>query len=316
MQLRAVFTSCFLAAVAWAGPVRFDPTEVDFGTKGQNLHLEAVVKLTNTSDREVQVLSVSSDCSCTAGDPKQRKLAPGESTTMTIGMETRLYQGAITRRLTVFTSAGSDELRVKAMVRAFENWEVVPSPVMLPTSLRNQEASTVVNANYLGTEDITVLGAATNQAWLRAEFNLEKGRKGGSVLLRKLAPAPAGTHQAELTLKTNDPKLPNLVMKVFVPVVSAAKVAPNPVILPTVVSGTPSTREVIVSGWEEATAPVAKLPLGAVEPKGRMPNGDYVFVVSMTPAAAGMSTQMLQLSVDPNTVLIEVPVILKADAKP
>ena len=62
-------------------------------------------------------------------------------------------------------------------------------------------------------------------------------------------------------------------------------------------------------------APSAKLPLGSVEANGRGPNGDYLFLVTMTPAEAGMSTQMLQLSAEPGAVLIEVPVILKADAK-
>jgi hypothetical protein len=315
MNGRPIFCVGLLTVAAWAGPLKFEPAEVNFGTKGQNLHVESEVKMTNTSNQEIQILSVASDCACTAGEAQQKKLAPGESTILPVSMDTRLYQGQITRRLTVFSSAGSDELRVNVMIRAFENWEVVPTPAMLPTSFRNQEASTVVNASYLGTEDITVLGATTDQPWLRAEFNLEQGRKGGRVLLRKLAAAPAGTHQAQLTLKTNDPKLPQLVMKVFVPVVSAAKVAPNPIILPTVKAGTMTTREIVISGWEETTAPFAKLPMGSVEAKGRQPNGDYVFAVSMTPATAGMSTQMLQLGADANTVLIEVPVILKTDAK-
>jgi hypothetical protein len=315
MNLRVVLLSGFLAATTWAGPLKFEPAEVDFGTKGQNLRLEAEVKLTNTSDKEIEVLSVASDCSCTAGEAKQKKLKPGESTTMPVVMETRVYQGPITRRLTVFTSTGSDEVRAKVMIRVFENWEVVPLPVMLPTSLRSQEASTLVIATYLGTEDVALLGATTDQAWLRAELNLQQGTKGGSVVLHKLTTAPAGTHQAQLILKTNDPKQPLLTMKVFVPVVSAATVAPNPIILPTVKAGTPTTQDIVVSGWEESTAPVAKLPLGSVEPKGRQPNGDYVFTVAMTPKTAGMSTQMLQLGADAATVLIEVPVLLKTDAK-
>jgi hypothetical protein len=315
MKSRVVFFVGMLVATTWAGPLKIEPGEVDFGTKGQNLRLEAVVKLTNTSDKDVQIFSVASDCSCTAGEPAQKTLAPGASTTMPLAMETRHYQGALTRRLTIFTSAGSDEVQVKATIRAYEDWEIVPLPVILPTSLRNQEAATAITASYFGAGDITVLGATTDRPWLRADYNLEPGRKGGSVMLRKLAAAPAGQLQAEVTLKTNDPKNPRLVLKVLVPVVSTAKVAPNPIILPTVRAGTTTTREVAVSGWEEATAPSAMLPLGSVEAKGRGPNGDYLFVVTMTPAEAGMSTQMLQLSAEPGAVLIEVPVILKADPK-
>ena len=204
---------------------------------------------------------------------------------------------------------------VRATIRAFENWEVVPTPVVLPTSLRNQEASAVVTASYVGAEKITLVGATTDQPWLRAEFTAAPQGGGGSVVLRKAAAAPAGPLQARLTLQTNDAKQPQLSMNVFASVVSAAKVTPNPIILPTVKAGTESTREVVVSGWEEAAAPRAKVALGSVQVKERRANGDYVFVVAMTPAHAGMSTQMLQLGADANSVLIEVPVILKADAK-
>lgn len=315
MNFRFFSTLSLLAATAWAGPLKIEPGEIDFGTKSQNLHLESEVKLTNTTDKELDILSVASDCSCTAGEPKQRKLAPGATTTMPVAMDTRHYQGAVARRLTIFTSLGSDELRVRATIRAFENWEVVPTPVMLPTSLRNQEASTIVNATYVGTEKVSLLGATTNQPWLGAEFTAAPNGGGGSVLLRKAASAPAGPLQAQLTLKTSDPKQRELTMSVFVSVVSAAKVTPNPIILPTVKAGTESTREVVVSGWEEPTAPRAKVALGTVQAKEQRANGDYVFVVALTPANAGMSTQMLQLGVDANSVLIEVPVILKADAK-
>ena len=84
--MRIVFTLGLLAATTWAGPLKFEPGDVDFGTKGQNLRLEAEVKLTNTTGKELQVLSVSSDCSCTAGEPKAKTLAPGASTTMPVAM--------------------------------------------------------------------------------------------------------------------------------------------------------------------------------------------------------------------------------------
>jgi hypothetical protein len=315
MKSSVLFATGLLAATAWAGPVKFEPAEVDFGSKGQNLRLEAEVKMTNTTAKEIQVLNVSSDCSCTAGEPQKQRLGPGESTTMPVGMDTRSYQGAVLRRLVVHTSAGDEELRVKATIRAFENWEVVPASVMLPNTLRDQEASTVVTATYQGKEKISLLGATTDQAWLRAEFNAAPAGQGGSVVVYKLATAPAGPNTAQLILKTNDPTQPQLAIRVFAPVVSAARVTPNPIILPTTKVGSTATREVVVSAWEEATAPLAKLPLGRVESKGRQPNGDYVFAVAVTPATAGMNTQMLQLAVDDNSVLIEVPVIVKAEPK-
>ena len=211
------------------------------------------------------------------------------------------------------TSAGDGELRVKATIRVFENWEVVPMSAILPSSLRHQEASTMLTATYQGAGQAAVLSATTDQTWLRAELDAAPSGPGGRVVLRKLATAPAGPNTAQLILKTNDPTQPQLAIRVFVPVMSAAKVSPNPIILPTTKVGTATTREIKVSGWGEGVAPIAKLPQGRVEARDRQTNGDYVFMVSVTPATAGMSTQMLQLALDENNVLIEVPVILKAE---
>lgn len=304
-----------LAAIAVAGPVTFEPGAVDFGTKGQGLHLETEVKMTNTTATEIHVLNVSSDCSCTAGEPRQRRLAPGASTTMPVGMDTRSYLGPVMRRLVVHTSAGDGELRVQATIRAYENWEVMPTPVMLESSLRTEEAAAVVTATYLGTAKIAVHSAATDQPWLRASLTALPAGPGASVLLQKLPTAPAGQHSVELTLKTNDPTQPQLAIKVFVPVRSAARVEPNPIVLPTTTAGTAATREIILKGWDDGKEPRARLPRGRVEARGRSPNGDYVFKVSMTPGSAGMSTQMLQFVVDENNVLLEVPVLVKAEPR-
>lgn len=315
MQWSGVCGFALLAATAWAGPVKLEPAEVDFGTKGQGLHLEAVVKITNSTTTEIHVLHVSSDCSCAAGQPQQQRLAPGESTTMPVGMDTRTYLGPVVRRLVVHTSAGDAELRVKATIRPFESWEVAPMPLMLRPSRRNQEAAKEVTAAYTGTgkERRAVLSATTDQPWLQAELATTPSQPAGRVTLRKLAAAPAGPNTARLILATNDPTQPRLVVSVYVPVLSDARVSPNPVILPTTKAGSTATREFVLSGWEEGAAPLVKIPTGRVEARGRRPNGDYVFLLSITPQTAGMSTQMLQLALHDNTVLIEVPVLLKAE---
>ena len=302
-----------LTVAAWAGPVTFEPAEVAFGTKGQGLHLEAVVKITNPTTREIHLLNVSSDCSCAAGEPQQQRLGPGESTTMPVGMDTRTYLGPVLRRLIVHTSAGDAELRVTATIRVFEDWEVAPTPLMLQPSRRNQVASKVVTATYTGAGQCTVLGATTDQPWLQAEFAAAAGGQSGRVTLRKLASAPAGPNTAQLTLTTNDPTQPQLVLSVYVPVFSDARVSPNPVILPATKVGTTATRDFIVSGWEEGVEPLARIPSGHVVSRGRQPNGDYAFTLSITPVTAGMGTQMLQLTLDEKQVLIEVPVMMKAE---
>jgi hypothetical protein len=312
----AVFFLVGLAAVLRGGPLKFEPAEVNFGTQGQGVHLEAEVKLTNTTTQTIHLLNVTSDCSCTAGEPRLRRLGPGESTIMPVGFDTRSYQGVLVRHLVVNTSAGSAELRVKANLRAFAQWEVTPMPVMLPTSQRRQEISAKVVVKHDGPGRFAVQDATTDQPWLQATLGAATAGQPQAVELRKLASAPVGAHLVQLTLRTNDPQQPVLPIKVVVSVVSPVRVSPNPIVLPAVPVGGTTTREVLVSGWEETSVPRAKLTGGRVESLGPRAGGDHAFSVAVTPASAGIHNLHLQFAVDEDNVLITVPVILKAEAKP
>jgi hypothetical protein len=311
-----VFFLAGLTAVLTAGPLKFEPAEVNFGTQGQGVHLEAEVKLTNTTKQPLQILHVTSDCSCAAGEPRLRRLGPGESTIMPVGFDTRTYQGALVRQLVVHTSAGSAELRVRATLRAFAQWEVAPLPAQLPTSQHRQEVSARFSVRHDDPGRFAVQDATTTQPWLQATVGAATAGQPQVVELRKLAAAPVGAHLVQLTLRTNDPRQPVLPIQVLVPVVSPVRVAPNPVVLPTVTVGGITRREVVVSGWEDSSVPQAKIAGGSVESRGPRPDGDYVFSVAVTPASAGIHTLQLQFAVDENNVLIAVPVILKAEAKP
>lgn len=300
------------AAIGWAGPLAFDPAVVDFGTQRQRLHLVAEVRVTNTTEKELEILRVSSDCSCTAGEPNQRTLAPGHSTVLPIRFETESSQGDVVRRLSVETSAGTAELPVRARIRAFAHWDVTPSPLLLPASPRRRDSAGAVAIKYVGSGKARLLSATTDTPWLFAELRNSSDGSGGSVIVRRSADAPTGRHEAVLTVQTDAPDEPQLNVKVSVPVPSSAKVSPNPIILPTVRAGTAATREIVVSGWEESVAPAGKMPHGSVQVKDRQPNGDYVLIVAVTPTAPGVSAQMLLLFAGSESSSIEIPVMLKA----
>lgn len=303
------------ATLGHANPLKFDPAEVNFGARAQNQTLTREVKMTNTSAKEIHVLSVSSDCSCTAGEPRQQRLAPGESTVIPVHLQTKTFLGPLLRRLTVHTTEGDGELRVRVEIRPFEQWDVSPNPVVFPASRRDQEIAAAVTATPRDGAKWRVLSAATDQPWLNAELDGAGVGPGRTVQLRKRVAAPAGPHMALLTLTTDDPRQPQLALKVFVPVTSAVRVAPNPVILPSTRVGAAAQREVVVSGWEDPEPPVPRLASGTVEARGRRPNGDFVFAVSVLPATPGMHTDFLKLAAADQQIAAEVPVMVKAEPR-
>lgn len=306
-----------------ASPLAFDPPEVNFGAVAQHRTLTREVKMTNTSGRELHVISVASDCSCTAGEPRQQRLAPGEATVLPVRLETKTFLGPLLRRLIVATTEGDAELRVRAAIRPFEHWEVSPNPAVLPASRRDQEATAVLRAVFTGEGGRTLRAAATDRPWLQAELEPiaaagaagPGGTAGRTVRLRKLATAPSGPHTVQLTLITDDPREPQLALKVFVPVTAAVRVTPNPIILPTTRVGMVAEREIAVGGWEEVRPPEVQFSGGRVVARGQRPNGDHVFAVSIAPPSPGMHTFSLRVLAGESDVQAEVPVLVKAEAK-
>lgn len=305
------------AGGAFANPLSFDPAEVDFGAVAQNRTLTREVKMTNTSAKEMHMLGVTSDCSCTAGEPRQQRLAPGESTILPVRLETKTFLGPLVRRLTVHTTEGDGELRVRAAIRPFEHWEVSPNPAVLPASRRDHEATAVLRAVFQGEGTRALTAASTDRPWLQAELEppVAGGAAGRAVRLRKLPGAPSGPHTVLLTLTTDDPREPQLALKVFVPVTAAVRVTPNPIILPTTRAGVAAEREFSVGGWEEPSPPEVAFHGGTVVARGRSPNGDPVFAVSVAPPNPGMHTYSLRILAGGSEVQAEVPVLVKAEPK-
>ncbi len=302
---------------AAANPLKFDPPEAAFGAVAQNRTLTREVTLTNTMAREVHILAITSDCSCTAGEPRERQLAPGASTVLPVHLQTKTFLGPLVRRLTVHTTEGDGELRVRAIIRPFEHWDVSPNPVVLPASRRDQPAAAELRAEYRGAGVRVVTAATADQPWLQAAVEPPEpgGGAGRVVRLRKLPGAPAGPHTVALTLATDDPREPQLALKVFVPVTAAVRVTPNPIILPTTRVGTAVEREFVISGWEEPLPPAVKFAGGTVAARGRRPDGDHVFAVSIAPPSPGMHTYSLRVLAGGHDIQVEVPVMVKAEPK-
>ena len=89
-----------IAPPAFAGPrLAVDPPVWDFGEVWYGTPLSGEVKLTNVGDEPLVIERIQKSCGCTAATPKNRNLAPGESTSMTVGYDST--QGRETVRQTV-----------------------------------------------------------------------------------------------------------------------------------------------------------------------------------------------------------------------
>lgn len=118
---RLVFLLCLCGgtfALADEAPVtlRAEPAEVNFGLVAQQQILEAKVKLTNAEKEPLTIYSVSADCGCTVATVAKNSLAPGESTTLAIKVETRTQTGGAHRMVIVHATSGDLAVPVKMSV--------------------------------------------------------------------------------------------------------------------------------------------------------------------------------------------------------
>jgi hypothetical protein len=323
-----VLVVSLMAGVAAArAQVHAEPTRVDLGKLKQDVVASAEVQLINTGTQPIELLSTNADCGCTVATLKTKRLAPGEHTALGISVQTRNYQGVIHRTVRVQTSAGDLTIPVDMMVIPYEHWTVTPPTVVMPTSLKGQAASIKSSLQYTGDGKAEIGKISCAPAWLDVTSSTEDGKK-FTVNLAKKSEAPAGNHTIKVTLQTNDPVDPRLILNVFLPISTSAdaannsgnsstaklvalRVVPSPIILPTVKVGQASTHEFTVQGWRGATAPRIELPRAQVKLVRRQAD-ELGYEISLTPTRPGPAMPVMRVF-DGEKLELEVPVILRAE---
>lgn len=294
----------------WA-EIKAEPASIDFGRQRQQKTASGTVKLTNTGKTPLTITHVAADCSCTAGTPEKRDLAPGESTNVDITFDTRNYQGEVHRRVLVETTSGEVTVQVQALVSAYDHWSLPAQIAIFPPSNKGTEANTSVALTYIGDgTPAEVKEIKSSVPWLKAEVT-ERAAGTTTLTLTKVAGAPAGNHQPKLTVYTTDTHEPEIDVPVFATVLSSLTLQPNPVLLPSVKVGTPAVLPVSLSGWEASVDPRFEIEGGQATLRKR-DRSDVLFDVSVTPTQLGTSTQLLRIFAG-DSVEAEIPVIIRAE---
>lgn len=297
------------SASAHAG-LQADPAAVDLGRRQQEQTVAFEVKLTNDGKSPLEILAVTADCSCTVAAPGQRKLAPGESTPLQVSVETRGYVGRLRRNVHVQASTGEITIPVDLSISLFKNWSLEPSTIVMPPSQKGLTAEVRAILQHTG-EGKAELGKITcTPDWLQAVPQSADG-KNFQLKFVKPASAPAGNYSVKVTVATTDDADPSLSFNVFVPITSALRVTPSPVILPTVKAGQVSTREITIQGWSAEEAPSFELAHGQIKILQR-DAGKVICEITVQPPSPGPLTQLLRIF-DGGKLEAEIPVIVRAE---
>ncbi len=290
--------------------LKADPAALDLGRQVQNQVVAAEVKLTNVGLAPLSISGVTADCSCTVAKPEKSTLAPGETTSLKISVETRAALGVLHRVVRVASSAGELVLPIELAVSNYKSWQLVPATPVMPPSTKGRVAEVAATLQFTG-EGKTQLGEIScTPNWLEVVADTVDGKL-FKLKFSKRPETPAGNHTVNVVVATADPGQPTLTFNLFMPVSSELRVVPNPVVLPTVKVGQASLREISVLGWSGDEAPRLELIRGEAKALGQT-GGKWQFELLMTPSAPGPYTQLLRVY-SGQKLEAEIPVIVRAE---
>ncbi|MFH5805215.1 DUF1573 domain-containing protein [Alienimonas sp. DA493] len=202
---------------SWAKEL-FSETEHDFGVVARGALTQHPVTITNTTDRTVHISSVGASCTCASGSVDKQTLAPGESATLTLEMNTRQFHGKKDSNVIVnFDAPRYAEVRIPVSMYCRKDVVLTPGEVNFGAVEKGAGAERTVQIAYAGYAGWQIRGVEGGGKLLESEVK-EIGRtaSGADYALRvKLSPdAPPGPIRERLTLITSDannPKVPVLV---------------------------------------------------------------------------------------------------------
>ena len=202
----------------WAKAL-FSETRHDFGVVARGALTRTTVQIENTTGRTVHISSVGTSCGCSSGEIDTQTIAPGESATLTIEMNTRQFHGEKDSNVIVkFDAPRYAEVRIPVRMYCRKDVVLTPGEVNFGAVEKGAGAQRTVQVAYAGYAGWEIRGVQGTGKLLAAKVE-ETGRtaSGADYALRvKLSPdAPVGPIRERLTLVTSDannPRVPVLVV--------------------------------------------------------------------------------------------------------
>jgi hypothetical protein len=255
----ALVALCTVATISFAqgsGPNMVVPEKVkDVGTVAQGETVEVVFKILNEGTGPLEVKAVRPTCGCTVAD-YDREITPGAEGVVRATLDTKDFAGPISKSILVMTNDPREptvSVVIKADVKPYV--EVLPRPLIRFNAVQREPMNQkVVVVGAEGGENFKVTAVESSAPFLKASVRrlsgdeLIDGKSGGqyevSVDLAKNA--PVGPVSAQLTVKTDHPKAPEVVVKVYGVVRAMIHVTPTQIQFGTVDAKAKPGRNLIV----------------------------------------------------------------------
>lgn len=224
----ALLSFSYLAA-AENNVLHFDEPVKDLGGAPRGTKLVHHFKFTNTSQQPVHISGVRTSCHCSTARPMKQEIAPGESSSILVEVNTILYSG--TRDFTIYVNydrpvVTENRLLLKTVSR--DDLSISPDSLNFGIIKLGSAPTMSVVLDNRSMSGWKISGIENENGYLQAKVE-PQGTNGNSYRLtvRLREDTPAGYWHASLGLVTNDPTTPRIQVPLSVEIQGLLAVTPS-----------------------------------------------------------------------------------------
>jgi hypothetical protein len=300
----AIMNSLVMTILVLAAAPKAEIT-ADLGTLRAGAPLTHTFTITNPNAMQsLAITGVTTSCGCTHHTIHKASLAPGESTTLTVAINTISHAaGAWSWTATVSTRRADGLVdHIPLRLTGLLERDVSLMPTAITTNTESGTLRETITMTFSKRPSLAVGEVSTSATWLSAETTI-RGTT-AEIAVRSMGKIPDGDHAESITIRTNDPLYPVFTVPVhvlkrkselirFTPdqvelfadapsmLVQLRRADGQPIRIASVKSGT----DEITATWSEAAGPAATVRIRLV--KSASPRGIATVTVSLSePAGA------------------------------
>ena len=249
-------TAIFMAAPAaqaqeWARSM-FVTTTHDFGHVARGAKAEFAFELQNIFEEDVHIADVRSSCGCATPTITKSTLKTWEKGAIVTTLNTRSFLGHRSSTLTVVIDKPYHaEVYLNISGNIHSDVAFDPGSISFGDVEQGQSAEQQVTVTYRGRSAWQIADVRSANEALEVELS-EPVRQLGQISYRmtvRLKPdAEAGTLQDQLTLVTNDQRMPTVQLAVEGRISPPLSISPSPLFFGTLQPGQTATRQLVITG--------------------------------------------------------------------
>jgi hypothetical protein len=188
--------------------IKFDTTEIDFGTIDAGKVVNVEFKFKNTGDETLIIKNINSSCGCTVPKLEKKEYQPGETGVIPVKFFSKGNSGKVVKTITLTTNDIDNVytiLKIKGTVelKDFARMEVVPEKVDFKAVKMGEEYSRSIKIKNTGTSDLRIIEVTHSpEVSLRFDRNVaEPGKDVGVKII--FTPMQNGRFASFMRIRTN-----------------------------------------------------------------------------------------------------------------